>query len=327
LRASALRLIVAAAVGAAGLIASPAGPAAAADSVIRIGGEDRIETSIAISQASYPKAASAKAVVIARADDFADALAGTPLAVHEGGPMLVTGRTSLDVRVRQEIQRVLSAGGQVFVLGGTSALSTVVVDDLVAAGLNPVRIAGTDRFDTAMQIAEQFGPPVRVIFCSGLSFPDALSAGAAAAASRGLVLLTNGTTLPPAASQYMIDHPAAEYIAVGGPAAQAVPSATPIVGIDRFDTAVRVAEQLFSSPAPTLVGVANGANFPDGLSGGAMIGKAGSPLLLVSGSVGLTPVVKSYLEANASTIATVNVFGGPSAVSDELIRELTTAIL
>jgi len=152
LRAAALQLIVVAVAGAAGLIAQPAGPAAA-DTAIRIGGEDRIETSVAISQASFPTAGSAKSVVLARADDFADALAGTPFAVHEGGPLLVTGTAKLDIRVSQEIKRVLAQDGQIFVLGGPTAISTVVVDDIVGIGFNPVRIAGTDRFDTAFQIA------------------------------------------------------------------------------------------------------------------------------------------------------------------------------
>ncbi len=323
LRATPFRLIVVAAVGAAGLIASPADPAAA-DTAIRHGGIDRIETSVAISQASYPQAGSAKAVVIARADDFADALAGTPFAVKVGGPLLVTGKASLDVRVREEIRRVLAATGDVYVLGGGNAVSTVVVDGITSLGFNPVRIAGTDRFDTAMRIAEQFGAPTLVLLCSGLSFPDALSAGAAAAAKGGFVLLTNGASLPPAVAQFMVDHPAAQYIAVGGPAAQAAPTATPIVGATRFDTAVQVAEQLFG--APTVVGAASGETFPDGLSGGAMIGKVGGPLLLVPSSTRLSPVVRSYLQAHAATVASVEVFGGPDAVSDAIVRELTLSI-
>jgi hypothetical protein len=264
-------------------------------------------------------------VVIARADDFADALAGTPFAVHVGGPLLITGKDALDVRVREEIKRVLAQTGQVYLLGGPNALSPVVVDGLTPLGFNPIRIAGVDRFDTAMLIAERFGPPVKVMLCSGLSFPDALTAGAAAAAAGGFVLLTNGSTLTPAVAQYLLDHPGAQYVAIGGPAAQAAPTAMPIVGTDRFDTAVRVAESLFS--APTVVGAASGETFPDGLSGGAMIGKAGGPLLLVTGSVGIPPIVEAYLQAHASTINTVQVFGGPGAVSDAIVRDLTTAML
>jgi putative cell wall-binding protein len=309
----------------AGLLALPAGSARAADSAIRIGGDDRIETSVAISQAAYPVAGSAKAVVIARADDFADALAGTPFAVFQGGPLLITGKDRLDVRVSQEIRRVLGVNGQVFVLGGASALSPAVVGDVLTLNFNPVRIAGTDRFDTALRIAELMGPPLRVLLCSGLSFADALSAGAAAAATRGIVLLTNGATLPPEVGQFMVDHPGAEYFAVGGPAVTAAPGATPIAGIDRYDTAVKVAERLF--PNPVVAGVANGEAFPDGLSGGAMMGKVQGPLLLVKPAGDLVPVVDAYLRANALTIATLNVFGGANAVSDFVIRQMTAAIL
>ncbi len=304
------------------LIALPAGPAAA-DTATRIGGEDRIETSVAISQASFPTAGSAKAVVLARADDFADALAGTPFAVHEGGPLLVTGPAKLDIRVSQEIRRVLAPDGQVFVLGGAKAVSPVVVDDLVGIGLNPVRIEGTDRFDTALQIAARFGAPLRVLLCSGLSFPDALSAGAAAAASRGLVLLTNGAFLPPAVAQYLADHPGAEYFAVGGPAAQAAPTAMPIVGVDRFDTAVQVAARLFN--APVMVGARESASLPRRAVRRGDDGQARRPVALVPAAVGVPPVVLNYLQANAGSITTVNVFGGGARSPTSSCAELNDA--
>ena len=57
-----------------------------------------------------------------------------------------------------------------------------------------------------------------------------------------------------------------------------------------------------------------------------MIGKAGGPLLLVTGSVGIPPIVKAYLQAHASTVNTVQVFGGPGAVSDAILNDLTMAI-
>lgn len=61
---------------------SLAAPAAAAGSTFggnRLAGPDRIDTAIATSTSSFPTAGSAQAVVLARADVAADALAGTPL--------------------------------------------------------------------------------------------------------------------------------------------------------------------------------------------------------------------------------------------------------
>ena len=77
-------------------------------------------------------------------------------------------------------------------------------------------------------------------------------------------------------SAYLTAHPGTVY-AIGGPAALADPSATPLTGADRYATAAAVAG-LFSSP--TLVGIASGVTFPDALTGGAYEAHVGGPLLL-----------------------------------------------
>ena len=87
-----------------------------------LGGPDRIDTAILISKNSFPTAGSAQAVVLARADLFPDALAGAPLAVAKGGPLELTslsGPSFIDPRTVTEIQRVLTPGKTIFVLGGT----------------------------------------------------------------------------------------------------------------------------------------------------------------------------------------------------------------
>ena len=56
---------------------------------IRLAGVDRVDTAVKISQNSFPANGSANAVVLARGDIFPDALAGAPLAVAKGGPLLL----------------------------------------------------------------------------------------------------------------------------------------------------------------------------------------------------------------------------------------------
>src|SRR6202167_2542571 len=108
-------------------VVSFAAPNSPGVSVQRIYGTDAIGTSIAASQAEFPTAGSAKAVVLARSDFFADALAGGPLAAKLGGPLLITPgaslSTTLDPRVQAEIQRVLPVGDTIDILGGDLALS------------------------------------------------------------------------------------------------------------------------------------------------------------------------------------------------------------
>ena len=159
----------------------------------RIAGEDRRLTAIAASRADFADGAAAT-VVLTRDDLFADALAGTPLAVAEDGPLLTTAPDGLADEVLAEIDRVLPEGSEVLVLGGTDALPSSVDEALTGAGFTPRRIAGDTRYDTSVAIAEELGDPDLQLLTTGLDFPDALAAGTAAATTDGAVLLTEGDT-------------------------------------------------------------------------------------------------------------------------------------
>ena len=176
-------------------LASSPGLSTGTPSLTQIYGTDGIGTSIAISQAEFPKSGSAKAVVLARST-FSDALAGGPLAAQEGGPLLITPgasiSASLDPRVLTEIERVLPLGGTVYILGGDLALSPDIDTTLEGLGFNVVREAGVDEFATAVDIAEQLGNPTTIFEATGLDFHDALSAVPATIEAHGAILLTNG---------------------------------------------------------------------------------------------------------------------------------------
>ena len=297
----------------------PAGPPVPTADVTRIQGADRIATAIAASQSQFPTARSAGAVVLARSDDFADGLAGIPLAVAKHAPLLLTKTAGLPATVEAEIQRVVPAGATIYVLGGSFAISPAVESTLVGLGFKVVRYAGTDRFDTARKIAsEGLGDPSTILLATGLAFPDGLAAGPAAAAMHGAILLSHGSTLDPGTAAYLAAHPADKVDAVGGPAAAADPSATPIVGADRYATAAAVAAMFF--PTATVAGLATGSAFPDALSGGAEMAALAGPLLL-TGASALPAAVLSYL-TDAPTIKAVKVFGGSLAVPDAVLGQV-----
>jgi putative cell wall-binding protein len=261
-------------------------------------------------------------VVLARADDFADALAGTPLATRKVGPLLLSSSGQLDAAVRSEIGRVLSRGATVYLLGGSGALSSAVESALVADGYRIVRLAGADRYDTAVRIADVgLGNPTMQVLVTGLGFADALAAGAAAARIGASVLLTAGDQLSAPTSAYLRDHSGSR-VAVGGQAAKALPSAEAVAGADRYDTAVRVARRFFTNP--TEIGVASGRQFPDALAGSAHIGSRGGPLLLVSTEV--PRVVSQYLSERRSGSLVVDIYGGTAAVSTAVSNQIATTI-
>jgi hypothetical protein len=301
--------------------------------VQRIYGTDAIGTSLAVSQAEFPASGSAKAVVLARSDFFADALAGGPLAAKLGGPLLITPgaslSTTLDPRVQAEIQRVLPVGDTVYILGGDLALSPNLDTELQGLGYVTQRIAGADEYATAVDIAEALGNPTTIFEATGLSFQDALSAVPAAIKEHGAILLTDGTTQAPETAAYLAANPGDTRYAIGGPLAAygADPSANPVYGQDLYGTSAAVASTFF--PTATAFGAATGSYFSDALSGGVFMGEPGTqgPMLLVAPSGPLPPTIDAYLSGVLSTLTQGYLFGGPLAVGSDVLSELENPLV
>ncbi|MFL6117711.1 MAG: cell wall-binding repeat-containing protein [Catenulispora sp.] len=191
--------------------------------VNRYDGASRFGTGVAVSRAAFPAAGSANAVILARGDQFADALAGIPLAKAKNGPLLLTpggaGAAGLDPNVEAEILRVLpkDKNHTVYVLGGVGAIPQPVADQISALGYNVVRLAGGTRFDTALAIARDpraLNNPRHVVLARGDDFADALAAGPFAAnafqdsqGSPAAIVLSDGprahATVDPATGNYL----------------------------------------------------------------------------------------------------------------------------
>jgi putative cell wall-binding protein len=279
-------------------------------SPIRVAGADRIGTAVAVSQLNFPSGG-AGAVILARSDDFPDALVAAPLAVTARAPLLFVQGASLPIVTRNEITRVLGTRGTVYLIGSTAAIPTSIETTLQSAGYTTLRIGGADRYATAAAVANVLGNPSTVFLATGINFPDALSAGPAAAHLGGVVLLTDGSSLPAVTRSYLNAHPGTVY-AVGGPAAAADGAASRIVGTDRMSTAASVASSFFT--APVSVGVASGATFADAMSGGAYLARLGGPILLTY-PTSVPASTSNYLTAVRSDLASSSLFGGTAAIS------------
>lgn len=313
--------------------------------VFRFAGTDRVDTAVQASHETWRTAGAAndsrqqaKSVVLTRSDVFADALGGAALAAHKNGPLLLTSSTSLNTETLAEIRRILPTPGTVYVLGGTAAISPAVQTELQHLGYNVVRIAGADRFQTAVSIANAVDPSASdVLVATGTNYPDALSAGAAAGSFDGMVVvLTNGNSMPASTDAYLeakANSGRLRYLAgVGGSANAALKGAgwsgyDALVGIDRYQTSYLVAHEIFGAFGS--VGVATGLNWPDSLSGGALMGNRQGPLLLVNPVTGLTPAEDSLIDANRGAANWAFVFGGTSAlplrVDQQLAADIATA--
>ncbi|MEO6294994.1 MAG: S8 family serine peptidase [Candidatus Limnocylindria bacterium] len=94
-----------------------------APSVQRIGGSDRYETPVALSQAIH-SANSVSHAFIATADAFPDGLAVGPVAGLLGGPLLLVNMNGLPMNVAEELRRLDPA--DIVIVGGPAAVSDAV---------------------------------------------------------------------------------------------------------------------------------------------------------------------------------------------------------
>ncbi|HET9878939.1 MAG TPA: cell wall-binding repeat-containing protein [Candidatus Limnocylindria bacterium] len=194
------------------------------------------------------------------------------------------------------------------------------------------RLAGADRYATAAAISRArfaAGPDVAYV-ATGTNFPDALAGAAAAGAREAPVLLVRPNELPAATRTELARLRPGSIVVLGGKAAvseavrsQLVPYATSgrvyrLAGSDRYGTAAILSRSTFD-PGVSMAYVATGRSFPDALSGGALAGRDGGPVLLTEwGSIPYA----TRAELARLRPGHIVVLGGTGAVSEGVRNQL-----
>ena len=284
--------------------------------VTRISSKQRYDTAIEISQEGWD---SADTVILARGDNFADALAGVPLAHQVDAPILLTPSNKLWEGTLAEIDRL--GATKVIILGGQNAVGADVVTELEADGLSVKRIKGANRFETAaaiaLEVAGENGAN-QVVVANGMNFPDALSI-AAYAAHEGLpILLIDKDKLPEATSNTLAKLGTIETFVVGGTSviseevARTLPGAYRLAGQDRYETNIAIAE--FIGLKQNHYYIATGKNYADALTGAVLAAKNNSTVLLVNNKV--PESLSTFIVEKG--VKRLTIFGGEAAVSREV---------
>ena len=259
----------------------------------RISGADRFETSSTVSKKGFPDGADV--VYVASGMNFPDALGAGPAAAQVDGPLLLVAPTSVPDTVMAEIKRL--SPRKIIIVGGTGSVSASVEKTLrsvpsLTGGV--VRLSGPDRYSTSIKIARYaFSDGAKVAFlATGTNFPDALTAGPAAASLDAPVILVPGSSaqVDSATAELLRDLGVETVYIVGGAAAISdgfASSVDALAGVeverlggdDRYQTGVRVNGRGFFTA--TSVYLAVGTNYPDALSGGALAGSQSAALFVV----------------------------------------------
>lgn len=236
---------------------------------------DVVLAAVDVSQGEWADGA-ATTVVLGRDDVFADTLAGAALA-GTAGPILFTDggpAAALRPETLAEIERVLpepsgcdGSSAVVNLLGGSGAVSAAVEAALVAEDWCVRRVAGANRVETAVAVAERAPDPSRVLLARSDAWFDAAAGGAYAAATGHPILVTATDRLEPAVAAFLGETQPEEIVLLGGSAAlsaaveEAAAMHAPtrrVQGATRDATAVAIAEELWTSLDPSGVVLANG---------------------------------------------------------------------
>ena len=324
----------------------------------RLAGEDAVQTASIIASEAFGDSTWA---ILARDDDFADAMSATGLAGALNAPIVLTDRHGLS----SEAATTLSELGveNVYIIGGQGAMPGAFESQLRAIGVSHAeRIFGNEAYDTSAVCADRIAKLDNAcdyaIVAYGQNFQDALSMSSFAykyhvpiflqtygsnSSYRHLtddaLAMLNGTGAYAQAKVFVaggagaVSQDSAEHALDGG-----LRGGQRLWGDSGYDTSEAIAEFMTDQhllSAGTIC-LASGALKPggsDALAGAALAGKAGGIMLLTNGNADIestdTTTVDGFLTANASVAENVFILGGtyvmPTALKNTIDEILHAA--
>ncbi len=264
----------------------------------RIGGGDRIDTAVEISKQYYKKA---KTVIVARSDDFPDALTASVLARALDAPILLTRPGHLSESVKAEIERL--GADKIYIIGRENAISLGVEKELRGFG-SVKRLGGLDRFETSTMVAKEVvsivGNKYTAVIATGMNFADALSISPFAAKNGYPILLVRPKKVPAVVKKTLNGFGTKDVYIAGGHMAvsrsleKELPSLVERVGgSDRYETSAMIASNFFSRSKKAFM--ASGQVFADALVIGPVAARENAPVLLTAREK-LPKVMKSHID-------------------------------
>lgn len=194
--------------------------------VTRYAGTDRFGTAAAVATAVGDPSGIA---VMASGASYPDSLSIAPIAAHNHWPLFLAGTAGNPGQLSQDTIQALKALGvhTLYLIGSTASVPDSVATALQGMGIQVTRIAGgSDFYGTNLAVLQTFAGQMNLthlMIATGQNFPDALTAGPAAAALDAPLLLVPGTasSLLPAELSWLQQHAAAipNPIIAGGSAA------------------------------------------------------------------------------------------------------------
>ena len=323
-----------------------------------ISGKTSADTSAKIAKKAYPNGCDT--VIIARDDDFADAMSATGLAGTLNAAIVLTNRTSLSDSSAEAIKTL--GAKKAYIIGGTGAISSSIEGQLREAGCESTeRVRGTNSWDTSVECAKLItklggNEQSEAIVAMSTNFQDALSISSYAYKYHVPILLETGESSV-ASENRVLTSDAKEYInsttgtiyVPGG--SGAVPKSSVedvfkdrtiqrIYGTTGYDTSNQIATYMVENGklSAETVCLTNGAPAPkgtDALAGSALAGVNGGVILLANSRSDFgdpenyatidgtdSKNTAGFLKANKDSVKNAYVLGGSAVMPEKICKRI-----
>ncbi|WP_052085705.1 cell wall-binding repeat-containing protein [Clostridium sp. HMP27] len=300
--------------------------------VTRISGTNRYDTSLKILDKGWSIADN---LVIVNGENFPDGLSAAPLAKKLDAPMILVNGKQVSTELLNKMKSLKAK--KVYIIGGEGAISKTLENNLKKSlAVEVVRIAGKDRYETSIKIANYMYPSTNsekeIAVVSGENFPDAISMAPVAAIKGIPIILTRRYEVSSDIKGFLSKNSITKSYVIGGTGAVSdkvageFPSSERIWGNNRYETNLNIMKHFIS----LLVNggeifIVSGQNFPDALGGAAYVAKRSAPMFLVSPQV--NKATEDYIYGFyqlGSPIGDLVVLGGTAVVPDYVAQRIIT---
>lgn len=288
-------------------------------------------------QPGLPTAGSA---VLVASGDSVDASLAPALAARKNGPALMTSAGSLDSAVQTELKRTVATGDTVYLIGGTSVLSSAVSTKVASLGYKVVRLSGSSRYVTSVDVAKATASaPDYVFLATGADYHSIMEAEAAAGSggpgSNATAVYTDGSTMTSSVYDYLNSLSDNTLVISVGSATTALTSAwksghlvndlsyLPISGTGNAGTSVALAK-IWWAGLPYTATFVDGNNWHDGLDGFSSMASWG-PVMWVTPTAA-DAADETYLKDESSQIQNLVTFSGTSNVTTNALNGLANSL-
>lgn len=266
------------------------------NNVTKLVGTDRYATAVEVSKAGWDKSDYA---VITNGTAYIDALVAAPIASTYNAPVLLTKADTLPDVTSAEIDRLEVK--TVFIVGGNTVVTPEVEKQLTDSGIQVIRLAGNDRYETSLKAARYLerldGGVSKAYVVGGTAEADAVSIASKAAAEKQPIILVKKDEVPGATLSWLKDRDIETAYVIGGTSvvsdsvletlneitAEDI-SGNRVSGANRYLTNTAIVERFYGDYTEAVV-VTRGLPVVDALVVAPYAARLNAPVILVNDSL------------------------------------------